>query len=84
MERENINRDSIIDKEYRFQVDQPMTTTKKEVIAIIKKMPDDASLDDIMAELYFRFKVDTGVKELDDGKGIPHDEVKGRVEKWLK
>jgi hypothetical protein len=61
-----------------------MSTMKEEVIALIQQMPEDAKLSDIMAELYFRQKVDQGLKELDEGKGIPHKQVKGRMKKWLK
>jgi predicted transcriptional regulator len=61
-----------------------MTTVKSEVIAMIQQMPEDIDVPDIMAELYFKQKVDAGLKELDDGNGIPHNEVKGRLNKWLK
>ncbi len=37
-----------------------------------------------MAELYFKQQVDAGLKELDDGKGMPHEEVEKRMAKWLK
>jgi len=60
-----------------------MPTTKEAVIKMIRQMPDDASVDDIMAELYFRQKVEAGLKELDEGKGVPHDRVKERLKKWL-
>ncbi len=59
-----------------------MSNLKDDVIAMIRDMPDDTSLDDIMAELYFRRKVDKGLEELDAGKGIPHEEVKERLKKW--
>ena len=45
-----------------------MSRTKEEVIKMIKQMPEEASVSDIMAELHFRQKVDSGLKELDDGK----------------
>ncbi len=60
-----------------------MASTKEEVIGMIRALPDDATLDDIMAELYFRAKVDAGLKELDEGKGIPHEDVEKRLAKWL-
>lgn len=44
---------------------------KWQAIQIIQSLPDDVTLDDIMAKLYFKLQVDTGLKELDDGKGIP-------------
>ena len=61
-----------------------MSTVKEEVIALIQQMPEDTKLSDIMAELYFRQKVDQGLQELDEGSGIPHEKVKGRMKKWLK
>ena len=46
-------------------------------------MPDDVSIDDIMEELYFKLQVNRGLQELDDGKGIPHEEVEKKVQQWL-
>lgn len=61
-----------------------MTMIKEEVIKMIQNMPQDTSIEDIMAELYFRYQVDVGLRQLDEGKGIPHDEIEKRMEKWLK
>ena len=46
-------------------------------------MPEDVTLDDILAEIYFKAQVDAGLKELDEGKGLPQEEVEKRVAKWL-
>ena len=61
-----------------------MAFVKEEVIRMIQDMPKDISVEDIMAELYFRYQVDEGLKQLDEGKGIPHEEIEKRMEKWLK
>jgi hypothetical protein len=61
-----------------------MTNVKTEVIAMIEEMPEDADISDIMAELYFRNKVDRGLYEMDTGKGVPHAVVKEKLGKWLK
>ena len=58
-----------------------MTVIKENVIQMIQSMPEDISLEDIMAELYFRYQVDEGLRQLDQGEGIPHDEVEKRLEK---
>ena len=50
---------------------------------MIRRMPDDASVPDIMAELYFRQKVDEGLRQLDAGDGIDHEEAKKRLAPWL-
>ena len=60
-----------------------MVRIKQEVLAMIERLPDETSLDEIMAELYFRMQVDAGLAELDAGQGIPHEEVERRVSKWL-
>jgi predicted transcriptional regulator len=61
-----------------------MALVKEEVIRMIQNMPQDASIEDIMAELYFRYQVDEGLKQLDEGKGIPHEDVEKRIERWIK
>ena len=60
-----------------------MPRTKEEVIRMIEQMPEEASVADIMAQLYFCQKVDSGLKELDEARGIPHEQVKEHLRKWL-
>jgi predicted transcriptional regulator len=58
-------------------------TPKQAALRIIEQMPADASLEDIMYELYFRQRVDRGLQELDAGQTISHEEVKRNLVKWL-
>ena len=51
-----------------------MAGIKQQVMQMIESLPEDVSIDDIMAELYFKLQVDAGLKELDEGKGIPRSE----------
>lgn len=60
-----------------------MSELKQQVIQMIQFLPDEVSIDDIMAELYFKLQVDAGLKELDEGKGISQEEVEKRLSKWL-
>ncbi len=60
-----------------------MAPVKQQVIEMIQALPDESTVDDIMAELYFRMKVDGGLKELDEGKAVSHEEVKDRLSQWL-
>jgi len=55
-----------------------MPTTKKQAIDVIKKMSDKATWDDIMYEIYVRKKIAAGIKAADEGRVIPHEEVKKR------
>jgi len=58
-------------------------STKEAVIALIRQMPEDVTLSDIMAELYVRRKIDEGLRQLDEGQGIDHEEAKRRLSRWL-
>ena len=60
-----------------------MTLVKEDFIKIIEKMPDNADFEDIMARLYFAHKVNKGIQDLDNGKGIPHEKVKEDLKQWL-
>lgn len=60
-----------------------MADVKQEIIQMIQSLPDEVTIDDIIAELYFKLQVDAGLKELDEGKGIPHEEVEKRLSRWL-
>ncbi|MEA1999436.1 MAG: hypothetical protein U9N61_08985 [Euryarchaeota archaeon] len=60
-----------------------MEAVKNQVIQIIKQLPDSVTVDDIFSELYFKLQVDAGLRELDEGKGISHQEVKKRLSKWM-
>ena len=54
------------------------------VLKMLRSLKDDVSYDDIMYELYVLEKIERGLHELDQGKGIPHEEVKLSLSKWLK
>jgi len=56
---------------------------KQVALKMIEQMPPDASLENIMYELYFRQRVDRGLQEFDAGKTISHQEMKKSLAKWL-
>lgn len=60
-----------------------MSPLKEQVIKIVQDLPDEATLDDVMEELYFKTQVDAGLRELDEGKGIPHEDVQKQMSKWF-
>ncbi|MBI5696092.1 MAG: hypothetical protein HZC51_10195 [Nitrospirae bacterium] len=60
-----------------------MERVKRQVLQMIESLPDEVTVDDIMAELYFKMQVDAGLKELDEGRGLPHEDVKARMSRWL-
>jgi predicted transcriptional regulator len=67
----------------RYKGGVGMSGVKHKIIQMIESLPEDVTVDDIIAELYFRLQVDAGLKELDEGKWIAHEEVEKRMSKWL-
>lgn len=61
-----------------------MNKIKEDVILLIQKLPDDCTYDDIMAEIYFKQNVDEGLKDIDKGNIVSHDEAVNRLSKWIK
>ncbi|MBN1867394.1 hypothetical protein JW916_08885 [Candidatus Sumerlaeota bacterium] len=57
-------------------------TTKQIAIHSIEDLPDDATWDDIQDRIDFIVGVRRALRELDDGKGIPHDQVKEESSSW--
>jgi predicted transcriptional regulator len=55
---------------------------KELALDVIQHLPDDATMHELTEELYAA-AVREGLQELDQGKGIPHDEVKRQFEGWF-
>lgn len=56
-----------------------MQTAKEMVRQLIEHLPDTATFDDIMYELYARQKIEAGLKAVNEGRTIPHEEAKRRL-----
>ena len=56
---------------------------KEKVIAVLEDLPDEVDVDALTERLYLLQKIDAAEKEIAAGKGIPHEEVRRRLAKWL-
>jgi predicted transcriptional regulator len=61
-----------------------MNTAKDEVRRLLDRLPDGASFEEIQYQVYVLDEISRGTEELERGEGLEHDEVKRRLEKWLK
>jgi len=59
-----------------------MDTTKQEAMRIISSLPDDASLYDIMYNLYIVDKVREGKNDIRNGNYRSSKALKKKIEKW--
>ena len=58
-------------------------TTKQIAIETIKQLPENTTWEEIQERIRFVAGVRAGLRELDEGKGIPHDQVKQEFAEWL-
>jgi len=56
-----------------------MPSAKDAARNIIDRLPDQATWEDIMYELYVKQKIEAGLKAVEEGRTIPHEEMKRRL-----
>ena len=56
---------------------------KETAIKSIQELPEDSTWEDIQERINFIAGVRKGLRELDEGKGIPHEKVKEEFREWL-
>jgi len=61
-----------------------MSTAKEQITELVKRQPDDSSYDEIIRELAFDLMVKRGLKDSDDGRVIPNEEMRQRIRTWQK
>jgi len=59
-----------------------METLREEAVNAISKMPDSASIDDIMYRLYVIDKVRKGKEAIRKGNSITLEKLRGEMESW--
>lgn len=59
-----------------------MNTAKSEVESLLRRLPDDCTLEDIQYHLYVIEKVRRGLESADTQGVLPQEEVEKRLSKW--
>ena len=59
-----------------------METLKQKAIKAISKLPESASIDDIMYELYVIDKVKKGREAAEHGESISIEDLKKEMQSW--
>jgi predicted transcriptional regulator len=49
---------------------------KEEALKLVDGLPDEASWDDVIYRMYVRKKIEKGIEAAEQGRVVPHDEVK--------
>ena len=59
-----------------------MATAKEHLTEIIGRQPDNSSYDEIIRELAFDLMVQRGLKDSDEGRTIPNEQMEHRIKTW--
>ncbi|MBI2909574.1 MAG: hypothetical protein HYX92_18180 [Chloroflexi bacterium] len=57
---------------------------KDQVLKVIQDLPQDASIEDAMDQLYLLYKIDRGSKQADAGRKVSQQEARERMREWLR
>jgi hypothetical protein len=60
-----------------------MQTAKKEINKLLRRLPEDCSMEDIQYHIYVLQKIERGLQQADEGKVISKESLEKRMIKWL-
>ena len=60
-----------------------MSAAKQEVEALLSKLPDECTLEDIQYHLYVVEKVQNGIRAADQNDRVIQEEAEQRLVKWI-
>jgi hypothetical protein len=68
-----------------FNLSMPESkSAKKTTLQLVERLDEDVTYEDIMYELYALQKIERGLRDAEEGRTVPHDEVKDHLSQWLK
>lgn len=60
-----------------------MTIPKQEVLELLKDMPEEVEVDEIMYRLYLRQKLEAAEKDVREGNLLSHEDVVKKTSSWF-
>lgn len=61
-----------------------MVITKRQFLELVKDLPDEIDIDELMYRLYLRQKLETAEKDVREGLLVSHEEVIRETSEWFK
>jgi len=59
-----------------------MKTAKQELLEVLERMPDDAPMESLLAQMEFKASVMRGLEQAQRGEGISDEELEDRLNRW--
>ena len=60
-----------------------MQTVKQEVTSLLKRLPEDSSLEDVQYHLYVIEKIKRGLARAESEGALSQTQAEARLDKWL-
>lgn len=60
-----------------------MQTAKQEVSDLLKRLPDECTLEDVQYHLYVLQKIERDLKDAEKGRVYTQEEVEKMMSKWI-
>lgn len=60
-----------------------MTIAKQQVLDLIKDLPEEVDIDEVIYRLYLRQKLEAAEKDVHEGRLISQEEVIKETSKWF-
>jgi len=60
-----------------------MTIAKQQILELIKDLPEEVDIDEVMYRLYLRQKLEAAEKDVREGRLVSHEEVVKETSKWF-
>lgn len=57
-------------------------TVKDQLHKIVDELPDSDAVEEMQYRLYVMRKVERGLRSIDEGRGLDHEQVVERMKKW--
>jgi predicted transcriptional regulator len=51
------------------------STIKQAALELVQNLPDDCTWDDVMYRFYVRQKIEAGLRAVEEGRTVSHEEV---------
>ena len=67
----------------KYLTEKKMQTVKNEVVDLLKRLPDNCTLEDIQYYLYAIQKIERGLKDEEEGRVYEEKEIEEKMSKWL-
>lgn len=60
----------------------PSQSAKQEALEAIRRLPDNVDFEEIVYRLYVLNKIHQGMKDIEEGRALSHEELRREIEQW--